>query len=323
MPNCELLPNATCLSTLHMGHDGNVEIRPVTIPPPPPRAARRVEVPPRLRRQIEAKLVRLISVMGDSMQPAVLHNDMLVVSLRRWPRDGEMVLVKASEPHRVWPGTRGILWRYHIKRGYAYLTKDNPKYPGRIAVTPHEIIGVATRLVPRTARDEQENYYPVQRELALCRGLKRRRPASDFGFYSQATAAAFRTIVDIPPSELIGDRLPWGLFRGVAREDHPHLRVSIGDRLTIKPTGEMREGAITIVRHRSGKTVVGTLQPLAHGRWPRPEFYIDLVDRQITLTRSWTTMGLLQHVERPPRRGSARGLGKLECPISAEAPNAR
>src|SRR5438034_11591435 len=97
--------NCTILSTMELDGDGNAAVRPLAIPPPPLRGPCEVEVPLALARQIEADHVCLTYVVGDSMQSTILHNDMLIISLRKCPRNGAIVAVKTTSAHRVWPGT--------------------------------------------------------------------------------------------------------------------------------------------------------------------------------------------------------------------------
>ena len=62
----------------------------------------------------------------------------------------------------------------------------------------------------------------VQRDIALLRACKVKRQPTDLGFFRDSTLDELRAVFTIPDSELIGDRLPWGLFRARAIDDQLH-----------------------------------------------------------------------------------------------------
>lgn len=313
------------LGTLELGSDGNVHICRPDVPPLPSRPERPVQVPNSVARAIRANRARAIRVVGDSMQPGILHNDTLVVSTTRWPRNGEVVIVRAKSPHRIFGEVSGYVWRYHNQRGRAYLKKDNPRYSAPCSVTPNEIVGVVTRVLPREYRDEFENYERIQCDKALYRTCKWGDPPTDLGFYRDARVAEFRAVVDIPPSELLNDRLPWGVFRAVSRNDHPHLDIVAGDILIIEPNGESCVGVTVIERSDAGETIVGVLQREGLGTSTPGEFFVDLDDRRVLLTRKrgklpvWRTVGLLRQIARRKQQASTEHAERQEERIAAGA----
>ncbi len=285
-------------------NDGNASTCPYQPPRPPPRVSRPISLPGVVARQLRAKLVRVLPVIGNSMEPTVLDNDYVVVSSKRPPRDGDIVLVKRNL-HRVYGRVSEVLYRYKYRKGRGYLKKDHPQYVGEWPVTAREIVGVVTRVLPRQYRDEQENYYQIQRIKYARRDIASEDP--DLGFESACTLARLRTIVNIPPSELIDGRLPWGLFRGIAIADHPHVDIVAGDTLVIEPNRVSYVGVIAIKCNRRGDTIVGLLQredPEASKPGP---FFMQLADRRVTVTRRngyplWHTIARVKQIERRQRR---------------------
>lgn len=304
------------LGTLELGSDGNVHVRRPDIPPLPPRSEQPVEVPYSVARAIRANRARVVQVVGDSMQPGILHNDSVVISTTRWPRNGDVVIVIARSPHRIFGEVAGYVWRYHNKDGRAYLTKDNSRYSDQRVVTPQEILGVVTRLLPRPCRDEFENYERIQCDKALYHACKWGEPPSDLGFYRDVRLSEFRAVADIPSSEMLDGRLPWGIFRGIATADHPHLGIALGDILTIEPNGESHVGVTTIERSDAGETVIGLLQREGLHTPTPGEFYVDLADRRVLLTRKngkfpvWRSIGLVRHIAH--RKQSVNTSGVIE-----------
>jgi len=306
MSNCEYL------GSLELDGNGIVRVRRPQIQPPPRRAEQRVTVPASVARAIRQNRARLARVLGDSMQPGILDNDSVVISTIRWPRHGDVVAVRLTAPHPVYGNIEACLWRLQEKRGRAYLTKDNERYRDSPSVTASDILGVVTRVLPRERRDELENYERVQLDKALFREFKWGDPPPDLGFFRDAETAEFRSVVEIPPSELIAGRLPWGLFRATAIAGHPQVGITAGDTLTIEPTIQSHVGVIAIKRNDAGETIVGRLQLEGFGTRKVGEFFVDLADRRVMVTRDtlplWHTIGLVRHVESRKRRASTRAL---------------
>jgi hypothetical protein len=245
----------------------------------------------------------LAQILGDSMQPEILDNDTAVVSANRRPRSGDVVLVRADRTHPIYGDIAGSVWRYHGSIGRAYLTKDNRRYPDRRIVTAEEILGVVIRVVPREHRDENENWVQVQQTLSLHESVKD-QPPEDLGYYLDKKLALFRTVFRIQASELIGGRLPWGLFRSLAIDDHPQVGIEFGDSLTIEPTVESHVGLTVVKRNARGQTILGLLQREGLDS-PRPgEFYLDLADRRVLLSQkrgripTWHTIAVIRRIER-------------------------
>lgn len=313
------------LGTLELDADGNVQLRRPDIPPLPPCSERPVQVPYSVARAIRANRARVVRVVGDSMQPGILHNDTAVVSLTRWPRNGDAVIVAAKSPHRVFGEVSGYVWRYHNARGRATLAKDNRRYREQPSVTPKEIVGVVTSVLPRQSRDEFENYERIQCDKALYRACKWGDLPSDLGFYRDARVAEFRAVVDIPPVEMLEGRLPWGIFRGFAKGDYPHLGIVVGDILTVEPNGESCVGVTVIERSDTGDTIIGVLQREGLGTARPGEFFVDLPDRRVLLTRRrgmlplWRTIGLLRHISHRKQQVANRVAERREGRIAAGA----
>jgi SOS-response transcriptional repressor LexA len=308
MSDCEYL------GTLEKGLDGTVHFRRPVISPAPQRAPRQVEVPPSVARQIELGQAFAVRVLGDSMQPGILDNDTAIVSIRR-PRTGDAVLVAAERPHYLYGEIAGSLCRYHDQRGRAFLTKDNANHRGQRAVRPEEILGVVTGVIPRPFRDESENHVRVQRAIAEFRDCKMGEPPEDLGFFPESNLDEFRAVFRIPDSELVGGRLPWGLFRASAIEDHPHAGIAIGDTLTVEPTLESHAGLLVVERNEERETIVGILQLEGRGTASTGEFYLDLANGRVAVTRDggfpiWNTIAVVRRVE---RRGVIIPLVRMPC----------
>src|SRR5882724_5830223 len=92
MGSCEYLGD------LEVDEAGNVLIRPVGIAPLPEREYRPVAVPLSVAKRIDAGEAFVTPVIGDSMQPVILDNDMLAVSTVREPCNRDIVIVRASGP---------------------------------------------------------------------------------------------------------------------------------------------------------------------------------------------------------------------------------
>jgi len=307
------------LGTLEMGADGIVHVRRPDIPPLPPRPEQPIKVPTSVARAIRANRARVFAIVGDSMQPGILHGDSSVVSMTRSPRNADVVVVRSTSPHRIFGAVSGYVWRYHHDHGHRYLTKDNPRYSERRSVSPQDILGVVTRVLPSQFRDEFENYETVQCERELYRAMKWGQPPADFGFYRAARVAELNSVIDIPREEMLDDRLPWGMFRGIAKADHPHLEIVAGDILTIEANSESHVGVTVIERHDSGETIVGVLQREGLGTSAPGEFYVDRLDRRVLRTRRcgdvplWSTIGLVRQVAHRKRSAIARAAAERQA----------
>jgi len=299
MSNCEYLGD------LQLDQDGNVRIRPVAIAPLPERKYRPVAVPISVAQRIEAGEAFVTPVVGDSMQPVILDNDTLVVSTVREPRNGDIVVVHTTQPHPTFDELCGYVWRYRCRRSGMFLTKDNSRY-GRAPrpVRREEILGVVMRVVHRQFRDLHENDVAVQKIVALHRSCKWGRPPADVGFHRESKLAELRTILQIPDSELIAGRLPWGLLRATAIGDHPHAKIKAGDILTVEVSPESRVGLAVIVRNRTGETRIGTMERDGLETTAPGEFYLNVGDRRVALTRKrgqvhlWWSIAIVRRVQR-------------------------
>lgn len=291
------------LGSIVVGPDGSPRLERPRIPPPPTRAVDYpVKVPRAVSRAIAGGRGFLARILGDSMQPGILDNDVGVV-VHRAPKDGDIVVVRTDLPHPVYGAITACVWRYHLHGRDAFLTKDNTRYRTQRPVTSQEIMGVVTSVLPRERRNELENYARIQEFMAIDRALGR-CPSSDLGFYTQAKRDAFSTVVTIPESELINRRLPWGYFRGIAKADHLHVGIHAGDILTIDATPDTHVGQLVIDQHDNGTITVGVLQRERLHEHPPGEFYIDVGDRRVYVSEdngrmpTGYTLGVIEHHER-------------------------
>jgi hypothetical protein len=298
---------ASCdyLGDLELDAAGNVRIRPVVIGPLPEREYRPVAVPTSVARRIDDGHAFAAPVVGDSMQPVILDNDTIIVSRVREPHTGDIVVVRATEPDPKFGELCGYVWRYHRRRSGVYVTKDNSKY-GRDfrSIRREAIVGVVIRVIHREGRDMYENHIAVQKIVALHRSCKWGRPPADLGFHRDAKLAELRAILDISDSELIAGRLPWGLLRASAIADHAHAGILAADTLTVEITPESRVGLAVIVRNRAGETLLGMMQRDGLDTPAPGDFYLNVGDRRVALTREggqvhlWQSMAVVRRVQR-------------------------
>jgi len=295
------------LGSVVVGPDGTLRLeRPLITPPPAQRIDEPVSVPPSVWRAIAGGRGFLARVLGDSMQPCILDNDVAVV-LHRAAKDGDVVVVRTDVPHPVYGAIKACVWRYQKNHRDAFLTKDNTAYRTQRRVTSEEIMGVVASVLPRERRNELENYARIQEFIALDRALDRalgRRRSRELGFYTPAKCRAFGAVVTIPDSELVGKRLPWGCFRGIAKADHLHVGIHAGDILTIDATPDTQIDQLVIEQHDDGTIIIGVLQrERLHEHCPG-EFYIDVGDRRVYVTEDngrmpvSHTLGVIEHHER-------------------------
>jgi SOS-response transcriptional repressor LexA len=291
------------LGAIVVAPDGSLRLeRPRITPPPAPPVDYPVTVPRAVSRAIAGGRGFLARIVGDSMQPGILDNDVAVV-VHRAPKDGDVVVVRTDEPHLVYGSITGCVWRYQRNGRDAFLTKDNTTYRTQQPVTAEEIMGVVASVLPRERRNELENYARIQEFLAIDRALGR-RPSADLGFYTQAKRDAFSAVVTIPDSELLGNRLPWGHFRAIATTDHLHVGIHAGDILTIDATPDTHVGQLVIDQHEDGTITIGMLQrERLHEQRPG-EFYIHVGDQRVYVSEengripTGHTLGVIEHHER-------------------------
>ena len=296
------MTQAEYLGSLIVASDGSVRLeRPRITPPPAPLADHPIKVPRSVSRAIAGGRGFLARILGDSMQPRILDNDVAVV-VHRAPRDQDIVVVRTNEPHPVYGTITACVWRYHKNCRDAFLTKDNMAYHAQRRVTAKEIMGGVVTVLPRERRNELENYARIQELIAIDPAIGRRR-SRNLGFYRQATCDAFSAVVTIPDAELFGKRLPWGYFRGVAKADHPHVGIRAGDILTIDAAPDTHVDQLVIQQHDDGAINVGVLQrERLHEQRPG-EFYIDIGDHRVYVTEDngrmplGKTLGVIEHHE--------------------------
>ena len=291
------------LGSVVVGPDGRLRLeRPRITPPPAPPIDHPINVPRSVRRAIAGGRGFLARILGDSMQPGILDNDVGVV-VHRTPQDGDIVVVRTELPHPVYGVITACVWRYHTQRRAAFLTKDNTAYRTQRRVRAEEIMGVVASVLPRERRNELENYARIQEFMAIDRALGR-CPSSALGFYTQAKRDAFSAVVTIPDSELSGERLPWGYFRAIAKADHLHVGIRAGDILTIDATPDTHVGQLVIDQHEDGTITVGVLQRERLHEQPPGEFYIDIGERRVYVSEengrmpTGHTLGVIEHHER-------------------------
>jgi hypothetical protein len=307
MGSCEYLGD------LEIDEAGNVRVRPVAIAPLPEREYRPMVVPLSVAKRIDAGEAFVTPVIGDSMQPVILDNDMLVVSTVRQPCNGDVVIVRARHPDPAYGPVCGYVWRFQSHRAGTFVIKDNPKY-GREPrpIRREEIVGVVMRVIHRQFRDCHESHVAVQKIIGLYRSCKWGRPPSDLGFYRDAKLAELRAVLNVPDSELVDGRVPWGLLRASTTTDHPHADITTSDILTIEIAAETHVGLALIVRNESGETLIGTMERDGLTTPEPGEFYLQVGDRRVALTRKrgsihlWRSLAVIRRVQRHVEACDAR-----------------
>lgn len=315
MSDCEYL------GTLERDPDGTVRIRRPHIPPAPARTKQPIQVPCSVERQIDRGSVYATTVIGDSMQPTILDNDVVIVSTSRSPRHRDIVVIKAKGPHPVYGPIDGYVWRYYARAGDTCLGKDNPRYRDRQPVLREEIVGVVTRILPRAYRDEQENYLRIQQHRALSQACNITDPP-DLGFYRERDLSELRAIFQIPTDELVHGRLPWGLFRATTITNHPHVGITTQDVLTVEPTIESCTGQLVVKRNKDGETILGVLQRDGlRSRYPG-EFFIETAERRINVSRDdgrYPLYRAIAVIKRIQRRGVVIRLPQWAVSVTARS----
>jgi SOS-response transcriptional repressor LexA len=314
MSDCEYL------GTLEQDPDGTVRIRRPHIPPAPARTKRPIQVPLSVERQIDRGSVYVTTVLGDSMEPAILDNDLVVVSTTRSPRHRDIVVIRANGPHPIYGPIDGYVWRYYARPGD--LGKDNPRYRDRHRpVAREEITGVVTRILPRAYRDEQENYLRIQQHRALSEACNIKDPP-DLGFYRERDLRELRTVFQIPDAELVDGRLPWGLFRATTITDHSHVGITTQDVLTVEATISSCTGQLVVKRNDKGETILGVLQRDGLRSRHPGEFFIETEERRVNVSRDdghYPLYRAIAVVKRIQRRGVIVRLPQRSIALSAEA----
>lgn len=300
---------ASCdfLGHLEFDETGKARIRPMVVSARPAREHRPVAVPISVAQSVQAGETLIASAIGEGMEPLILDNDTLVVSRVSEPHDGDIVLVHAAQTDAV-VGERGAsVWRFHHRGTGPFLTRANPDDRASRSVCRKDILGVVVRIIHREFRDPDENHVGIQKTIAIHRACKWETPPADLGFHSDAKLAELRTALQIPESELLGGRLPWGLFRGRAVGEHRHLGIQALDTLSVEVTREGRAGLVVIVRNKAGDTLMGTMEREGL-KTPHPGgFYINQGSRRIALTRNggrvrlWWCIAVVRSVHRHGR----------------------
>jgi len=277
-----------------------------------------------VERQLARGNAYVTGVMGDSMEPAILDNDTIVVSTIRAPRSRDIVAVKAKAPHPVYGPIGAYIWRYYVEHGSACLRKDNPYYREEHPAAGEEIIGVITRVLPRAYRDEQENYLRIQQHRALSQACNLTDPP-DLVFYRERDLSELRAIFQIPESELIHGRLPWGLFRATTISNHPLVGITTQDVLTVEPTIESCTGQLVVKRNKDGETILGVLQRDGLRSRHPGEFFIETAERRVNVSRDdgrYPLYGAIAVIKRIQRRGVVIRLPQWTASVTAR-PEAR
>jgi len=280
---------------------------------------RPIHVPLSVERQIAHGCVYVTTVIGDSMQPAILDNDVAVVSPIRLPRHRDIVVIKATRPHPVYGPIDGYVWRYYARGDERSLGKDNPRYRDRQPVLREEILGVVTRILPRAYRDEQENYLRIQQHRALSQACNITDPP-DLGFYRERDLNELRTVFQISAAELVDDRLPWGLFRATAITDHPHVGITTQDVLTVEPTIESCTGQLVVKRNKDGETILGVLQRDGLRSRHPGDFFIETEERRVNVSRDdgrYPLYRAIAVIKRIQRRGVVIRLPQWTVSVTA------
>lgn len=292
------------LGSVVVAPDGSVRLeRPHITPPPAPPIDHPIQVPRAVARAIAGGRGFLARILGDSMQPGILDNDVGVV-MHRSPKDHDVVVVRTAEPHPVYGAITACVWRYHQKNHNRFLTKDNTAYRTQRSVTANEVMGVVATVLPRERRNELENYERIQEFHAIDQAIGR-CPSLDLGFYTQTKCDAFIQVITIPDSERIGKRLPWGYFRAIAKADHRHVGIHAGDILTIDATPDTHVGQLVIEQHDDGTITIGVLQREQLHKQRPGEFYIDVGNHRVYVSEengrrpTGHTLGVIEHHERP------------------------
>ena len=313
MSDCEYL------GTLERDPDGTVRIRRPHIPPAPARTKRPIQIPLSVERQIRRGNSYVTTVIGDSMQPTILDNDVVLVSRSRSPRHRDIVVIRANGPHPVYGPIDGYVWRYDARD--TCLRKDNPHYRDPQPVVREEIIGVVTRILPRSYRDEHENHLRIQQHRALSQACKIKDPP-DLGFYRERDLNELRAIFQIPAAELVHGRLPWGLFRATTITEHPHVGITTHDVLTVEPTIESCTGQLVVKRNEDGETILGVLQRDGLRSRHPGEFFIETAERRINVSRDdgrYPLYRAIAVIKRIQRRGVVIRLPQWNVSGTAEA----
>jgi hypothetical protein len=230
---------------------GNAEyVGSFNIPAPPKERKRRLLLPASLIER-EASGERLINLtVGDSMQPTILDNDILVIDPHRAPAVNDIVVVADGDDRRM-------VARLADRR---MLVKDNRRFAHwSKPLGAYALVGVMTARLHRQYRRKAENWRAIHNTLATL-GSDSKVKRDDVGYLRSEMLDRLRGALDIPKSELVAGRLPVGLFRARTKEDHPHLGISRGEWLTLNPTREAKRNDIVYSVNNDGALVAGVLR---------------------------------------------------------------
>jgi len=226
------------------------------VPPRPEATETQIAVPLRYSGREE---IMAASVVGDSMAPTILDNDLLIVDSGLLPSPHDIVVVP-FKGRRHLPGVHLLVARYNLGVRGPFLTKDNADYSSfEVRITERGILAVVLEIIPRLSRNPHENHFNVHRARAMHRDLGRKIPP-DVGLLSTRFAEKLASALDIPDGEFLGDRLPWGCFRAFAKVSQPHVGIGVRDVLTINPTIQSRTGDLVIRTNDQGESGFGLLQ---------------------------------------------------------------
>lgn len=298
-------------------HDGRAVVRPVTIPPIDDTSADTASSVPRelltvrSLHLIEAGNAGIRSVIGDSMEPTILHGDWIVIEERR-PRPGDVVAVAFEND--IFP-SRVYRYEHDHRTGAEWIAKDNARYSRELLDRSRSTIeGVVIEIIPRLTRDPHENHQANTLRRAEAEFLG--RSADDIASIGWIPAAAARwaEVLEILPSEFVDGRLPLGLFRGRSRVSAPHVHIHEGDVLTVQQRLDTCVGDMVAKRHKAtGEIAIGVLdrEGLELGRGRAGDWLLRSSSNDLVLrlgsgddVLDWQTIGLVRAITRP--RATAR-----------------
>ena len=251
-----------------------VVIRRPKVPKPPKERVFNPTLPTRVIAMIDRGELGIAEVYGDSMQPGILDGDILIHDSRA-PRDGDVVCVRAkSDGYQMVARVHGDM-----------ILKDNPRFAEWSApLADYEIEGVVRQRYFRQWRHKGENWKAIHNSRAALESIAKlphggvgddpKEALKDLGFYSDGKLEILRGVLDIPASELLRGRLPWGVFRAQAKHDYPHMGIERGAWLTLGPTGMVKVGDSVVASDGNGTCAVGVLhnEPIGPDQSGRMEY---------------------------------------------------
>lgn len=300
------MADLTYLGTATRIAGGELVWDPVVIPPRPACDLDLVDVPMRYWGSDDARSFR---VVGSSMSPTLLDNDicMAVSSLEPSPHD---IVLAQFPPSPALPGITTMVARYNALDGRAFLTKDNPDHARyEREVSTSEIRGVVVDILPRECRSRHENHFEIQSAMQMFRSA-RRKPPSNLGRFSIAMMQRVNRVLDVPECELLDGRLPSGCFRAFAKAHQPHVGITSRDLLTINPSGGSRVGDLVVACNEQGEPMFGVLRRDGlTDRSPGP-FWFGATDPDSSVRfehEEWHTLGKVVRVDNPSHVALAAG----------------